>query len=99
MKSKEVVFVGFDSERAWAAFELLFSVGSKHSKPVKFQANRIWKSERVPPIFSTFRASFASKTEAESALALAVEEYGGLFHKGSFKLLERLKNEFGYQNT
>ena len=99
VKSKEVVFVSFDSGNAWAAFEMLFSIGRKHSKPIKFQANCIWQSEQVPPIFAALRASFASKAEAESALASAVEEYGGLLHTSSPKLLEQLNNEFGYQNT
>ncbi|WP_226669226.1 hypothetical protein [Microbulbifer aggregans] len=99
VKSKEVVFVSFDSESSWAAYEMLFSVGKKLNNPVKFQANCIWKSELVPPIFSALRASFVSKTEAQSALASAVEEYGGLLHASNPNLLERLKNEFGYQST
>ncbi len=98
-KSSRYVFVSFLSGTEWVEFELSFNVGGKLNKPVKFQANRVWGTAGVPPMFSGLRGSFSSEAEAEKYLLEQFSAVGGTSHGATSALVGKLKSEFGYART
>lgn len=98
-KSKKRVFVSFNEETEWAAYEITFNIGTKLLKPVKFQANRIWRTRGAPDAFAGFRASFASKAEALLSLKGALSDYQGNVHEESTSLIKRLESHHGFSST
>ena len=95
-KSSKYVFVSFFSAVECAEFELSFNVGHKSNKPVKFQANKVWSTAGIPPMFSGIRGSFSSEVEAEKHLVEQFSAVDGTLHSATPALVGKLTSEFGY---
>jgi hypothetical protein len=95
-KSKKRCLIAFSDGKAWLEYELSFNVGSKHKRPVKFEANQTWRSNQAPSLFAALRADFPSIQAAEDYFSEALAKEGGTVHARTPEMVERLRTEYGY---
>ena len=95
-KSKKRRLVAFANGTSWLEFELKFNVGPKLKRPVKFEANLIWRSSEAPPTFAALRGSFSSVEAAEQYFGEVVAKEGGTVHELTSDLVGKLSREYGY---
>jgi effector-binding domain-containing protein len=96
IKKEKRIFASFESEAEWAEFSLRFNEGSKHSKPVKFQAEKRWSTSGCPVEFSMHRGSYGSASEAERRFFKEIEKQGATVHRETKSLVRRLEQKFGF---
>ena len=92
------VLVCFEGGGYWEEWQFRFNVGKKQNRPVKFFADRIWRSDQSRCIipFSGTHWDYESKAHAEEHFSKEAAAHGGTVVNPTKKILNDLKENFGY---
>jgi hypothetical protein len=96
--STKVVFMRFRDGEYWEEWNLRFNCGSKQNNPVKFFAERVWRSDLSIALcpFAATRGDFPDERNASAHFAEQAMACGGEVVELSALLVKQLSDRFGY---
>lgn len=89
-------FIVLSDSNDWTEFSTKCTIGRKTTKPIKFEASKVWSTNHGVIGFSDIRGSYSTIDEAYKAFGEAVKEYGGAVENMTNKKLKFLESEFDY---
>ena len=91
------VLLRFEAGAYWEEWSLRTNRGSKANNPVKFFAERLWRSDNTRALvpFAATRGDFASEKDAQAHFLEQVSACGGEMLPNSARLSKELELRFG----
>lgn len=92
-----IVFLRFNGGEYWEEWRLRTNRGNKLNKPVKFFADRLWRSDNTRALvpFAGMDGSYPSERQARERFTEEVCACGGEVVATTVRLLKELSERFG----